>query len=224
MKARWWIVGLFGVSWVVARLIANDPVQPSAQIQTPSSRTTLSNSSDPPQPRPTQAPQKPRSTTAENIETRYVSGHRVALRSSPSKNGAILDRLDLGRKVTLLGQENGWSHVRDDLTQRDGWLSSRLLNNEPPKEKREPDKPKPSEPKKVDPPNLPTLTDATIIARIISESISGYPGNCPCPYNRDRAGHKCGGRSAYSRPGGYSPVCYPTDVTRAMIDAFRNAP
>ncbi len=219
VKARWWIVGLFGVSWAFVRLIANDPSHPPTPVQTPSPPTKLS-----PQTAPLQALPKAEAPTSElgateTAGTRYVSGHRVALRNSPSKNGSIIDRLDFGRKVTFLGQENGWSHVRDDLTQRDGWVSSRLLSDEQPKEKREPDK---SEPKKVEPPKLPTLSDATIIARIISESINGYPGNCPCPYNRDRAGHKCGGRSAYSRPGGYSPICYPTDVTKAMIEAFRN--
>jgi hypothetical protein len=31
---------------------------------------------------------------------------------------------------------------------------------------------------------------------------------CPCPYDLDRRGNECGGRSAYSRPGGAAPVCY----------------
>lgn len=33
-------------------------------------------------------------------------------------------------------------------------------------------------------------------------------GSCDCPYDTDSAGRRCGGRSAYSRPGGASPVCY----------------
>lgn len=33
-------------------------------------------------------------------------------------------------------------------------------------------------------------------------------GSCECPYDRDSAGRRCGGRSAYSKPGGSSPVCY----------------
>lgn len=32
-----------------------------------------------------------------------------------------------------------------------------------------------------------------------------------CPYDLDRRGGSCGGRSAYSRPGGEAPVCYTTD-------------
>jgi hypothetical protein len=56
---------------------------------------------------------------------------------------------------------------------------------------------------------------------IIQQSIDNYPGNCPCPYNTDRAGRRCGGRSAYNRAGGYAPKCYPSDVTAADIAAYR---
>jgi hypothetical protein len=44
--------------------------------------------------------------------------------------------------------------------------------------------------------------------RVIEESIASYPGNCPCPYNVTRNGSSCGGRSAWSRRGGYAPICY----------------
>ena len=65
-------------------------------------------------------------------------------------------------------------------------------------------------------------TDAQIKRAIIQESLASYPGNCPCPYNTDRAGRRCGRRSAYIRPGGYEPVCYEHDVTPAMIRAYRS--
>jgi hypothetical protein len=64
-------------------------------------------------------------------------------------------------------------------------------------------------------------TDAQIRQELIRRSIAGYSGNCPCPYNTDRAGRSCGRRSAYSRPGGASPLCYPDDVTKEMVDAYR---
>jgi hypothetical protein len=54
-------------------------------------------------------------------------------------------------------------------------------------------------------------TDAEIKQAIIKESIASYRGSCPCPYNVDRAGRRCGARSAYSRPGGASPLCYEKD-------------
>jgi hypothetical protein len=66
-----------------------------------------------------------------------------------------------------------------------------------------------------------TKTDAQIKQAIIKESIAIYAGSCPCPYNVDRAGRSCGRRSAYSRPGGASPLCYADDVTAAMVKAYR---
>jgi hypothetical protein len=63
----------------------------------------------------------------------------------------------------------------------------------------------------------PALTQAQIKREIIRESLASYPGNCPCPYNSDRRGRACGRRSAYSRPGGRSPVCYESDVTPKMM-------
>lgn len=64
-------------------------------------------------------------------------------------------------------------------------------------------------------------SDADIKRKIIAQSIASYSGSCPCPYNTDRAGRKCGKRSAYSKPGGYSPICYESDVTQEMIEDYR---
>ena len=65
------------------------------------------------------------------------------------------------------------------------------------------------------------LSDSEIKKILIRQSIAGYSGNCPCPYNTDRAGRRCGGRSAWSRPGGASPLCYEGDVTQSRVDAYR---
>ncbi|MDL2284489.1 hypothetical protein LJC19_05035 [Oxalobacter sp. OttesenSCG-928-P03] len=67
------------------------------------------------------------------------------------------------------------------------------------------------------------LTDAQVRKQIVQESIESYPGNCPCPYNRARNGSRCGGRSAWSRAGGYSPVCYEKEVTPEMIAEWRRS-
>jgi hypothetical protein len=49
--------------------------------------------------------------------------------------------------------------------------------------------------------------------QIITESIANYPGVCACPYQSARNGSQCGGRSAYSKPGGYQPKCFEEDVS-----------
>lgn len=71
-------------------------------------------------------------------------------------------------------------------------------------------------------PSAYALDDTQIKKQIIQESIANYPGNCPCPYNTDRAGRSCGRRSAYTKPGGYAPICYPSDVTAEMIKEYKN--
>src|SRR5947199_6794088 len=64
-------------------------------------------------------------------------------------------------------------------------------------------------------------TNGEIKQEIIKASIAAYRGSCPCPYNVDRAGRQCGRRSAYSKPGGASPICYEKDVTQKMVDDYR---
>jgi hypothetical protein len=64
-------------------------------------------------------------------------------------------------------------------------------------------------------------SDDEIKRAIISQSIASYSGNCPCPFNTDRAGRRCGGRSAYSRPGGAAPICFEADVTSKMVADYR---
>lgn len=60
-------------------------------------------------------------------------------------------------------------------------------------------------------------SDDVLKQQLIDASIKNYPGRCPCPYHTDRAGRRCGKRSAYSRAGAYAPLCYPADVTPQML-------
>lgn len=67
----------------------------------------------------------------------------------------------------------------------------------------------------------PKLSDEAIKKRIIAESIASYPGNCPCPYITARNGSQCGRRSAYSRAGGYAPLCFSSDVSKSDVQSYR---
>ena len=64
-------------------------------------------------------------------------------------------------------------------------------------------------------------SDAQVRQRLIRESIAAYSGNCPCPYNTDRAGRSCGRRSAWSRAGGHAPLCYADDISQDMVERNR---
>lgn len=65
------------------------------------------------------------------------------------------------------------------------------------------------------------IPDAEVRKAIIAESIRAYPGSCPCPYSTTKNGKLCGGRSAWSRKGGASPICYENEVTAEMVRQWR---
>src|SRR5438874_2471522 len=70
------------------------------------------------------------------------------------------------------------------------------------------------------------MSDAQVQQAIIQESIARYQATghpCACPYNPARNGSQCGRRSAYSRPGGASPLCFPQDVSDGMVTEWRRA-
>ncbi len=66
-------------------------------------------------------------------------------------------------------------------------------------------------------------SDDEIRRLLMQRSIAGYSGNCPCPESINSAGRRCGGSSAYSKPGGSQPLCYPSDVTAEMIQQYRQS-
>jgi hypothetical protein len=83
-----------------------------------------------------------------------------------------------------------------------------------------PDKPaRPDNKRKVE----AALTAAAIAAIIVQANRDQYHAGgrpCACPDDTMRNGRACGGRSAYYRPGGASPLCYPSDVTTVMIESY----
>ena len=68
---------------------------------------------------------------------------------------------------------------------------------------------------------LNSLSDDQVRQRIIDDSVASYPGTCACPFNTARNGSSCGVRSAWSKAGGYSPICYKKEVTKEMVKAWR---
>jgi len=68
-------------------------------------------------------------------------------------------------------------------------------------------------------------SDQQIRRALIASSIESYlltRGNCPCPNFRDAADRHCGKNSAYCKPGGEQPLCFDEDVTKEMIQHYRN--
>jgi hypothetical protein len=70
------------------------------------------------------------------------------------------------------------------------------------------------------------FSDAQVRQAIIQDSIARYQATghpCACPYNLARNGSRCGARSAYRRPGGAEPFCFPQDVSDGMVADWRRA-
>lgn len=234
MKKRYWMIGGLLLYAVIRQAGVTDhdtvPVRPPPSSETISKPVTGSRLDqtgtsklkvDPvfhaPSPatstEPTQKPEPPRTNPL-----RLVRGQRVALRAGPSVSNAILDRFDEGRQVLLIEHAGDWSRVQDQMTRQEGWMASRFLAEQNKTTEDRPDEKSLESEKTVNP--APAIPDSVVIQRIIAESLKGYPGSCPCPYNKDRGGRRCGKRSAYSKPRGYAPICFPQDVSKAMIEAF----
>lgn len=69
------------------------------------------------------------------------------------------------------------------------------------------------------------LTDAEIRQAIVAADLVKWHKTltCVCPEDKTSADRTCGATSAYSKAGGVKPLCYPADVTDAMIAAWRAA-
>ncbi len=145
----------------------------------------------------------------------YVDASRLNVRNGPSKKNKVIWTLKRDQQVTITQRKGVWAKIRGPRFK--GWVHSGFLTPKPSPH---------SQPKLITKSSphkrkQPRLTDSAIVKILIKRSFAYYSGNCPCPYNRTARGRRCGRRSAYSRPGGASPLCFPRDISVAMIRDFR---
>lgn len=146
-----------------------------------------------------------------NPRTMYVDASRLNVRNGAAKTNKVIWTLKRNEKIRVTAQNGDWLQVTG--TRYHGWVFGSYLTNNP-------------APKQVNVPRTQKkqsagLSTSRIKKILIKRSHAYYSGNCPCPYNRTSRGHKCGKRSAYSRPGGASPLCYNRDVTAQMVANYR---
>ena len=137
---------------------------------------------------------------------RYVTTD-LNLRSCASRYCEALIVLPPGQVVFAFAERDGWARVNVRSLNVVGYVAPRYLSEEC-----------------VDGDEMTrqSMPESAERALLIARSKGSYGGSCPCPYNTDRGGRRCGRRSAYSRPGGASPICYDRDITDAMIARFRS--
>ena len=207
-KSRWgWALSLMAVVFVWNAIVKDDD-------QRSAPRPTSSNIQMAPE--VTSTPTRDGSfQRIANPGSLFVVADTLNVRSAPSTSGAVLSKITRGTTVVPTHRAGKWVGVALDDGSL-GWLHSDFLSDKRPND--------PVATARSEVVSAPAPTQAydrsEVVQSIIRASLAAYPGPCPCPYNKMRKGGRCGGRSAYSKPGGYSPICYPSDVTEAMIADF----
>jgi hypothetical protein len=154
----------------------------------------------------------PKIETQKQARKMYVDASRLNVRNQAGKHGKVIWTLKRDQEVQVTNKDGEWLFVEGSRFK--GWVFATYLTNNPaPKQA--------SIPKKAKKKQSAGLSTSRIKKILIKRSHAYYSGNCPCPYNRTSRGHKCGKRSAYSRPGGASPLCYASDVTAQMVAEYR---
>lgn len=153
-------------------------------------------------------------------QTLYVTARRVNLRTGASTRHAILAQLNYGALATEISRNKGWVQINATVDSKSvtGWMSGKYLSTKPAARDPVLSNRASVTKRKI---AVPTSAQKTSARKtLIQRSIAAYSGSCPCPYNRDRGGRRCGKRSAWSRPGGYSPLCYDSDITEARLKTY----
>lgn len=149
--------------------------------------------------------------------TRFVTATTLNVRREPTGSGAVVDSLSSGSEITVYSLDGEWAQISAPGTSA-RWVHSDYLTDDRPIARAQPIAVQSLANQSI----APQQSRSEVIQRIIANSVRSYRGNCPCPYHTTASGRRCGGNSAYSRPGGASPICFEQDVTEAMIERFRN--
>lgn len=131
------------------------------------------------------------------IGASLYTAQRANMRAEASTKSHIVTVIDKGQLVKVLNVRGDWYSI--EYRNRIGWISSSLLTSEKPVFRPAP---------------TTTRTLPVQAAAPVRQSRAGQParrpyvGTCDCPYDLMRNGRRCGGNSAYSKPGGRNPQCY----------------
>lgn len=188
------------LGWIIAGVVAitlfGKHDEPSSQVPhaAPPLAPPVQQEPAPPQPLFGVRPNEKHTPTSETLFATTV----VNLRASPGTSASIITRIPRGAMVLASESEGSWRQVEYGGSR--GWVASRYLSATVaplPAESQRPAGSAPRPSRAVEPEH-----------RSGEPVREPYVGVCDCPYDRMRNGRRCGGNSAYSRPGGRNPVCY----------------
>lgn len=142
-------------------------------------------------------------TPAPSIEAWEVfTTAKVRVRSGPNTKSTALRTIEKGTRLVSRSQKDGWHQVSYENTE--GWVRSDYLADRAPEIVPAPDPP----PAAIISKPQRRAAEPVRVARTGEAIRAPVTGSCDCPYDRMRNGRSCGGRSAWSKPGGRQPVCF----------------
>jgi Bacterial SH3 domain len=148
-----------------------------------------------------------------------VTGPDPTLRDRPASDSRVVTKLAANVRLRELGRRDDWVLVRGTAGLQ-GWVQASGVTAEEPRtaaRRRRHD----SASKRLGENTSPMLSDDTIVNRLIQESIARHPGPCVCPYHPREGSTLCETLSAHSRGGSRAPLCFASEITPAMITAYR---
>ncbi len=148
-------------------------------------------------------------TGGEAVEEHGIFHARVRanMRARPSTSAPIVTRLEKGTTLLATRRLGNWHQVRSGSAQ--GWVRADMLSATPVASGAATPMPAFSSTAPPQGSGRQGSRPARQSAGQKSGPVRGaYKGRCECPYDIMRNGHRCGGRSAYSRLGGHKPKCF----------------
>lgn len=193
----WIIIGIVALAWCAPRdkghENARPPTNPASAPQPLLAQPPRNTDSSTPSLEPASPPKASPPAASEAL---YATTN-LNIRSAPSTSAAVLGQVPKGASVRSLEQQGAWHRVA--YGGQTGWAYGEYLNPSPPTD------PEPERPLRAPSPLPAAPTTRAFSGKPVR---SPYVGTCDCPYDLKRNGARCGGSSAYSRPGGREPECY----------------
>lgn len=199
-RLGWWVAGAIVLAWWGGDEASMPPTSPPA-VETIAPPASQPASQAQPQPSSARSRQEAPDTAplpsppARAQQLLYTTA-RVRLRAEPSTSAEIVLVMEAGQEVRSIEVQRPWHRV--SVGRQMGWVHGDYLAGSRPIARQEP----------VRTPVVPLVRQAPARSGRGDPIRDAYVGRCDCPYDLMRNGRRCGGNSAYSRPGGRDPVCY----------------